>query len=93
MKVIIKSDNVQVRSGTSKAGKAYTARTQAGGLDNGSDFPSPIRINLDEHQPPYPPGEYVFTDDSYTTNEFGDPVLSRYFKLVVASRPAARTAA
>jgi len=91
MKIIVRSDLVNTREGnSSRTGKAYKMRTQGGAIDNGADFPHPIRIPLDDQQPPYPPGEYVLTDDSFTVGEYGDPQISRFFKLLRLAVPAGK---
>ena len=94
IKILIRSDAVDTREGNSKAtGKAYRMRTQTGALDNGSDFPHPIRVPLEEAQPPYPAGEYTLADDAYKVGEYGDPQISRFYKLVRIAPAASNKAA
>lgn len=92
IRVLVKSDNVSQRNGTGKAaGKVF--RHQSGGLDNGTDFPQPCRIPLDEHQPPYPPGVYTLTPASFYAGQYGDIEVSRSFKLTRLEEPQKKAAA
>lgn len=55
-------------------GKRYG--NQRVGLHNGSDFPIPFDVYVEE-QHPYKPGRYVIDGRSYTTDEKGRLVLKR----------------
>ena len=63
MKILVKSDQVNVRTVKGKNGRDYTFRTQLAALDNGGDFPQPFPLRLEEKQPAYAPGEYTIDVD------------------------------
>ena len=91
IRVIVKSENVVAKQGTSKAGKQYNIREQSAALDTGADFPAAFRIALDKDQPAYKPGAYTFAPESYTVGRYGDVEL-RYPKLVPLPAQAAKAA-
>lgn len=91
IRVIVKSENVVAKQGTSKAGKPYSIREQSAALDTGSDFPIPFRLSLDKDQPAYKPGLYTFSPESYHVSDWGDVGL-RYPKLVALPASAAKAA-
>lgn len=81
IRVIVKSENINVRSGTGKNGKAFSFREQFAALDDGGDFPAPFRVRLDRDQPAYKPGLYTFSAQSYRVGQYGDVEL-RFASLV-----------
>lgn len=81
IRVIVKSENVNNRAGTGKNGKPFSFREQGAALENGGDFPYPIKLRLERDQPAYKPGVYTFSPESYRVDDFGNPEL-RYVTLV-----------
>lgn len=82
IRILVKSETVQTRSGNAKNGKPYNIRTQSAALDTGADFPAPIRVTLDHDQPAYKPGAYTLSGDSYQAGQYGDIEVSRFARLV-----------
>lgn len=55
-------------------GKRYGEQSCA--MRNGGDFPTPIKVRVEEgHE--YEPGEYVFDPRSYISDEMQNPKLKR----------------
>lgn len=74
MSVVIEivSTQVQTRSGTSqKSGKAYSINEQAAYMHVGNPYPIQIKINLENGQPPYQPGNYDLHPSSFYPDRFG----------------------
>ena len=73
MSVVIEiaSTQVQTRSGTSQKGKPYTINEQAAYMHIGQPYPVQIRINLENGQPPYQPGNYNLHPSSFSADRFG----------------------
>ena len=89
MKIIIKSDAVNVRNGMSRSNKQYSIREQQAALDNGGDFPHPFVLNLEDKQPAYPPGEYTLDPSSVYVGDFNKLTLGRVKLLPLVARKAA----
>lgn len=77
MKIVIKSDAVNVRNGTGRNSKPYSIREQQAALDNGGDFPHPFVLNLEDKQPAYPPGEYTLDMSSIYVGDYNKLALGR----------------
>jgi Helix-destabilising protein. len=93
IRVLVKSENVSLRNGTGKNGKAYSFREQHAALDDGGDFPAPFRLRLEREQPAYKPGLYTFDPKSYRVGQYGDVEL-RFVSLVpLDAKPQAAKAA
>ena len=45
-------------------------------------FPTLIKLQLDEGQPPYDVGFYTFNSTSYTVNNYGGVELKKYGKVI-----------
>jgi len=92
MKVLVKSTNCkQVVS--KKSGVTYFFQTAA--LDNGTDFPRPFEILLDDPKKAYAPGEYTFGPDAVYVDNGGKLAISpRLVSLAAAAQKptAVRTA-
>lgn len=74
MSVVIEiaSTQVQTRAGTSqRTGKAYTINEQAAYMHIGQPYPVQIKINLENGQPPYQPGNYDLHPQSFSADRFG----------------------
>lgn len=73
IKIEITSQEVRVRSGTSKkSGNQYSLREQEAYLHKpGQQYPHPIKITLDDNQPAYPVGVYELTPESFYPDRFG----------------------
>ncbi|QEY15132.1 DNA-binding protein [Cellvibrio sp. KY-GH-1] len=73
MSVVIEiaSTQVQTRSGTSQKGKPYTINEQAAYMHIGQPYPVQIKINLENGQPPYQPGNYDLHPQSFSADRFG----------------------
>jgi hypothetical protein len=70
---------VEVKSTTLTNVQEYKGKrygNQRVGLHNGSDFPIPFDVYVEEANP-YPKGRYVIDGRSYTTDEKGRLVLKR----------------
>lgn len=89
MKIIIKSEVVNTNSGTSRNGKSYSIREQNAALDNGGDFPHPFRIQLEDKQPAYAPGEYQLDPQSIYVGDFQRLSIGRVKLLPVQVRKPA----
>lgn len=89
MKIEIKSNDVNVKSGTAKrTGRPYTIREQVGYLHvQGEAYPQRCVLNLEEGQEPYAPGVYE-TSGELCVGDFSRLAVSRRMQLV-ASRKAA----
>lgn len=91
MKIEIKSNDVNVKSGTSRrTGKAYSIREQVGYLhQDGEAYPVRCVLQLDDDQQGYAPGLYE-TSNELTVGDFGRLSASRNMRLVpVAARKVA----
>jgi hypothetical protein len=81
MSVVIEvvSTHVETRSGTSKQGRAYTINEQEAYLHNGNAYPVKIKINLENGQPAYQPGNYNLHPSSFYSDRYNSiairPVL------------------
>ena len=86
MKIEIKSNDVGVKSGTSKrTGKPYSIREQVGYLhQDGEAYPVRCVLNLEDGQEPYAPGVYETANELYV-GDFGRLAVSRSMRLVPAS--------
>ena len=86
MSVIIEivSTQVQTRSGTSSKGKAYTINEQAAYMHTGNPYPQQIKINLENGQPPYQPGNYDLHPSSFHADRFGGIAV----RPLLVARPA-----
>lgn len=83
IRILVKSSTVHTKAGNAKgSGKPYSIREQAAALDTGLDFPDPIRIALNNDQPPYAPGVYTLSPDSFKAGAYGAIEVSRYPRLV-----------
>ena len=73
MSVVIEiaSTQVQTRSGTSGKGKPYTINEQTAYMHIGQPYPVQIRINLENGQSPYQPGNYDLAPTSFFADRFG----------------------
>lgn len=81
--VTIESDKLHVRSGISQKGKPYTIREQEAYIDLGKRFPVETKLNLDEEQPAWPPGEYdIDVIASLYVDRFGGMAISSNPQLV-----------
>lgn len=77
LRVVVESAEVSEKSGTSpKTGKPYRIREQGAyifllGADaKEKKFPTHMRINLDDDQAPFPPGEYSLAMTSLYVGRF-----------------------
>jgi hypothetical protein len=87
MQVIIESDVVNTRNGTSQRGRPYTIRTQAARL-KGEWVAGAIELTLGDTQPPYSLGTYeIDFEKSISIAGFGQPQLSRNLVLLPAKAP------
>lgn len=67
-------------------GKRYGE--QSAGMLNGGDFPTGIKVRVEEgHE--YDPGEYIFAPSSYIADEMGNPKLKRIRLLPLGGSSAA----
>lgn len=84
MKIEVKSTDVETRTGTSKAGKAYSIRNQSAYWHKvGEAYPFKITIGLEDGQEAYIPGFYILGESSYKVGRFGDLEIDRFnLKLV-----------
>lgn len=78
--ILVKSSQVQERHINYK-GEKKLIREQRAAIDLGDGFAQPFMIGLGS-EPPYPAGNYDFSGDSFSLDDYGNPKLSRYFKLV-----------
>lgn len=72
MSIVIEvvSTHVETRSGTSKQGRAYTINEQEAYLHNGNAYPVKIKINLENGQPAYQPGNYNLHPSSFYADRY-----------------------
>ncbi|MDD2943643.1 MAG: single-stranded DNA-binding protein [bacterium] len=97
LRVEIKSNLIQEISGTSKAGKPYHMRKQAGwaytydqmGAPN--PYPERIEFSLVDGQQPYQPGNYTLSPVSFFVGDFHSLSISRPVldPIPATQRPAA----
>ena len=97
LRIEIKSPLVQEISGTSKAGKPYHMRKQAGWaytydqMGALNPFPERIEFSLADNQEPFPIGNYTLSPASFFVGDFhslaiGRPILE---PMVAAAQRAA----
>lgn len=91
MKITVRTEHVETRSGTSgKTGKPWTMHTQEVTAET-DEFRGTMKLTLADDGKPVPLGEYdVDWDKSVRIGQFGDPVFKR--QLVLVSRRAAKAA-
>ncbi len=72
LRVKITKTDIDEFSGTSKAGRPFTIRKQSALLYLPGD-PDPFRfsIRLDDHQQPYPQGQYIIDMSSVRVDRYG----------------------
>jgi hypothetical protein len=83
MKIEVKSNEVNVKSGNAKrTGQPYTIREQTAYLHvEGEAYPQRCVLNLEEGQEPYVPGIYETSNELYV-GDFGRLAVSRRMRLV-----------
>lgn len=98
LRIEIKSSLIQEISGTSKAGKPYHMRKQAGWaytydqMGALNPFPERIEFNLSDDQVPFVVGNYTLSPASFFVGDFHSLSISRPIlepMVVVAQRAAA----
>ncbi len=70
---------VEIKSTTVLNGKEYQGKrygNQVAGLHNGTDFPVPFKVYVEESNP-YPKGMYVIDGRSFVTDQNGNLALKR----------------
>lgn len=84
LRIEVKSDAVETRSGTSKNGKPYSIRSQTAYAytyeqnGNPKPFPERISLNLEDNQQAYPVGNYALDlEKSIYVGDFGRLSLGR----------------
>lgn len=89
MKIEVKSNDVNVKSGNAKrTGRPYTIREQVGYLHvPGEAYPQRCVLNLEDGQEPYPPGIYETSNELYV-GDFGRLAVSRRMTLAPARKAA-----
>jgi len=93
MKIMIDSTDVKTKSGTSKAGSAYSIREQEAYVDTGKRFPEAIKLSLEKDQAPHAVGEYTIDlDKSCYVGRFGGLELSSSPHLVPIAKAANKAA-
>lgn len=89
--ILVKSAQVHERQINYK-GEKKLIREQRAAIDLGDGFAQPFMIGLGS-EPPYPAGNYDFSPDSFALDDYGNPKLSRYFKLVSLDVTPAKSSA
>lgn len=101
LRIEIKSALVQEISGTSKAGKPYNMRKQAGwaftydAMGAPNPFPERIEFNLADKQEPFAVGNYTLSPASFFVGDFHGLSIGRLILeplTVSAAQPAQRAA-
>ena len=87
MQVLIRTTNLRTVT-SKKTGVQYFLQTAA--LDNGTDFPSPFDVFLDDPKKAYAPGSYTFGPDAIYVDKQGRLAVSP--RLVPVAKPAAKAA-
>lgn len=72
MRVQVLSSEVRTKSGTSaRTGKSYSIREQSGFIQLGAKpFPVEVTMSLEDAEPPYQPGDYAVSEDSFFVGRF-----------------------
>jgi hypothetical protein len=86
----IEASDVNVKSGTSRAGKAYSIREQSMLVQLPNGEARRMSINLEDNEAPLPAGEYEAKDSAFYFAKYGVEVSfrSRHWQRVEA--PAVR---
>lgn len=80
--IIIKNGNATPRKVTRKDGTAMIFTEQKAAVDVGEDFPIPFTINLQDGQPPFPPGRYMLDPACLQVGDFDALKVGRRIELV-----------
>ena len=97
IKIEVKSAEVTTKSGiAAKTGKPYSIREQEAwaflcSVTGPQPYPSRTVLNLEDDQPPYPPGQYTIDASSIYVGDFGSLRLGR-LRLKALAPAAARAA-
>lgn len=67
----VKSEEVNEKRGTSRAGKPYIIREQVAYMDIGKAYPVEVKINLNDLVP-FKPGRYELTKECFYVMRFGE---------------------
>lgn len=97
MRLEVKSTDVAVKEGTSRAGRPYSIREQHAWLDTGKAYPSEVRIRLNEKQEAFPPGQYSIGPGCFWVDRYGSvqvdlAKITRADAVVPGVRPVAPAA-
>lgn len=88
MRIKIKSTEVQVESGVSKAGKPYSIPKQKAYLID-DEMVLPFQVSLGKDQSPFAPGDYELAASSFSVTPWGSLELDRVrLEPVVAQQPS-----
>lgn len=88
--IVIKSGTATPRLIKRKDGTQMIFNEQRAAIETGEDFPRPFTINLQDGQPPYPPGRYLLDPASLEVGDFDSLKVSRRIVLMPAPFPAAK---
>ena len=75
--VEVKSADVELKRGTSKAGKPYEIREQHAYINLGKAYPVEFRFSLDEGRAAYSPGNYIVDPSCLYVDRYGQLALGR----------------
>lgn len=88
--IIIKSGVALPRAIKRKDGTQMIFTEQKAAIETGEDFPKPFTINLQDGQPPYPPGLYLLDPVSLEVGDFDGLKVARRIVLIPAPALAAK---
>lgn len=76
LKIVVKSQEVEIKKGTSRAGKPYVISEQTVYLQT-ADEVRRFSVALKTGQTPYAPGEYALAPESFTVGQWGSLEIGR----------------
>lgn len=86
--IVIKSGTATPRLIKRKDGTQMIFNEQRAAIELGEDFPLPFTINLQDNQPPYPPGRYLLDPSSLEVGDFDSLRVARRINLIPAPSAA-----
>lgn len=88
--IIIKSGVATPRAIKRKDGTQMIFTEQKAAIETGEDFPAPFTINLQDGQPPYPPGRYLLDPACLIVGDYDALKIGRRIELVPLPASAAK---
>lgn len=80
--IVVKSGNAVPRLVKRKDGTQVIFNEQRAAIEKGEDFPRPFTINLQDGQPPFPPGRYLLDASCLDVGDFDSLKIARRVELI-----------